>query len=362
MVDTQKHVIVDMSMLKYLFTGLGQFSYYLGYELLSNNIENHQYHFLLYPSEKEFFPSLEYRSHYMSAPRRILAKNSLPFISQYCDLWHIVSQNSHYFPFHTKKPIVFTVHDLNFLSVDDTKTKDKIYLLMKKKFDKAERITAISNTVKQDIEANFDLKGKSIDVIYNGVSVTKHTQSLCPKYIQNKKPFFITLGTITRRKNIHTLIEMMKYMPDYNLIIAGTKSDLGYINEMEKTITEYGLEDRIILTDTISDEEKYWLYYHCEALLFPSLLEGFGLPIIESFAFGKPVFASSLTSLPEVGSDIAFYWSNFQPQYMAELVQKGLTLTRNSKDYSERAKTHAGLFTWEKACVQYKQIYKEVMG
>ena len=77
-----------------------------------------------------------------------------------------------------------------------------------------------------------------------------------------------------------------------------------------------GLEERIILPGEISDMDKYWLYKNCEAFVFPSMYEGFGLPVIEAMNFGKPVFLSTFSSLPEVGGKYALYWENFDSQLM----------------------------------------------
>jgi glycosyltransferase involved in cell wall biosynthesis len=97
---------------------------------------------------------------------------------------------------------------------------------------------------------------------------------------------------------------------------------------MEKEVMEaakkFGVEDRVKLIGPATEEEKYWYYKNCEAFLFPSYAEGFGLPVIEAMYHGKPVFISDKTSLPEVGGDAAYYFRNFEPEYMQEVFKEGM--------------------------------------
>jgi glycosyltransferase involved in cell wall biosynthesis len=119
------------------------------------------------------------------------------------------------------------------------------------------------------------------------------------------------------------------------------------------------LEDRVILPGTISEQDKLWLYLNCEALLVPSLAEGFGLPVIEAMMCGKPVFLSKSTSLPEIGGGAAFYFENFEEEYMAAFIKEKLTYYRNNyAAVSEQIKQHAEKFTWKNSIEQYLNLYR----
>lgn len=93
------------------------------------------------------------------------------------------------------------------------------------------------------------------------------------------------------------LVEMMKYIPDnYQLILAGNTEGT-YSEQIQERIFQLGLENRIMMPGKITDDDKYWLLSHCTALCFPSKLEGMGIPPIEAMRFGKPVFASTFSSI-----------------------------------------------------------------
>ena len=90
--------------------------------------------------------------------------------------------------------------------------------------------------------------------------------------------------------------------------------------------------------------------------------EGFGIPTIEAMRFGKPVFLSNSTSLPEIGGKHAFYWDHFEPKYMAEIFIKEIITYNAKKDwYSEQYIKRAKSFDWNKAAKQYIELYKTIL-
>jgi glycosyltransferase involved in cell wall biosynthesis len=110
----------------------------------------------------------------------------------------------------------------------------------------------------------------------------------------------------------------------------------------------------------IDDAQKAWLYQHCEAFLFPSLTEGFGLPPIEAMHFGKPAFLSDRTSLPEVGGDVAFYWPDFEPQHMKRILETGLARFAQ-EGLAPAAQAHAARYSWERCAQEYLDLYLSLM-
>ena len=99
---------------------------------------------------------------------------------------------------------------------------------------------------------------------------------------------------------------------------------------------------------------------NCEAFVFPSLCEGFGLPPIEAMAYGKPVFLANRTSLPEIGGEFAFYWDNNDPESMAEVFREGMNVYQNNREtYQLELKMRAESFDWKKTAAEYLQVYSK---
>jgi glycosyltransferase involved in cell wall biosynthesis len=145
----------------------------------------------------------------------------------------------------------------------------------------------------------------------------------------------------------------MKYLPNEYLIIAGN-DESEYAQQIRKKIVEKKIAN-VIMTGKISEAEKNYLMQSCKAFLFPSLLEGFGLPVIEAMSCGKPVFVSRLTSLPEIAADKGFYFENFDAHTMAICIENNLK--NCSTEFSNQLIQHANNFNWNENATQYLSAY-----
>ena len=110
----------------------------------------------------------------------------------------------------------------------------------------------------------------------------------------------------------------------------------------------------------VDEPTKWWLYAHCEAFLFPSLSEGFGLPVVEAMHVGKPVFLSNLTSLPEIGGREAVYFVDFEPDTLVETLRAGMIAFYEDPLKADRLRWQANRFSWQKAARQYWAVYEQV--
>ncbi len=344
-------IIIDTERMKYPFTGL----YYYCKDLALHMDQYYQDQFDLYfYSHKK----IEFPSHLKRIFRKQIDKLFFYIPSQY-QLWHITWQDTKYVPVNNTK-IVYTIHDLNFLYTDKPDYKKKKLLeKVQKKFDRADAVTAISAFVKADIEKNIKTKGKEIRVIHNGVDFKEFPEFDSPKY-RPKVPFLFTLGTVLFKKNFHVLPQLL-IDNDYELLIAGIQNNEEYLNFLNAEIKKLGVENRVKLLGPITEEEKYWYNKNCLAFVFPSLSEGFGLPPIEAMKLGKPVFLSTLTSLPEVGGNLAYYFDNFEGDSMRKVLNEGL-IDYQIHNRKPKITAWANQYSWEKAVDQYAQVYKEVLG
>lgn len=276
-------------------------------------------------------------------------------------LWHCTHQGSHYMPRKGTCKTVLTVHDLNFL-YDDRKSdakKNRYLRGVNGILKKADVIVAISEYVKQDLLRHTNAHPDKISVIYNGCNINETLEPQAPAQ-QPPAPFLFTIGTIVDKKNFHVLPGMLAHT-DLHLVIAGIVQSEGYQQKIMAAAKEAGVENRIHFTGAISEAEKYWYLQHCAAFVFPSLSEGFGLPVIEAMHFGKPALLSRATSLPEVGGTEAWYFDSFEPVHMGEVVEQALAEVQvNGKPTAIRQ--WAARYSWAAAAKAYGDLYRQLLA
>jgi len=349
------NVLLDMGKLKNPNSGLGQFSYYFGKHI--SEIENEQlsYNFLVPESQTGIFGK-DYGYENTSLLRRIA-----PYLCKKYDLWHALHQDSSFLPASTKSPYILTIHDLNFLKEKSPFKARRRLRKLQKKVDRASAITFISNYTAKISKKNLNLQGKNTRVIYNGVDIHSDKEVPKPEYLPSGK-YLLTLGMVLKKKNFHVLIDFIERIEDYNLVIAGDKSSK-YAGMIMNTVKDRHLQNRVILPGMISEDDKIFLYKNCTGFLFPSRVEGFGLPVIEAMRFGKPVFISNKTSLPEIGGDLAFYWNNFNPDYMADIFRSKIKeYEENEEDMKNNIIEYSKKYDWKKSIRQYYNLYLEVLN
>jgi glycosyltransferase involved in cell wall biosynthesis len=144
------------------------------------------------------------------------------------------------------------------------------------------------------------------------------------------------------------------------MVLAGNHSN-AYGSFVKSEIERRGLSHRIFLTGVVSDEEKCWLYKNCSAFVFPSVSEGFGIPVIEAMQFGKPVFCSLFGSLPEMGCTHSFFWKNFDPENMKDFFLEKVREFYSTDDSAVNSKQYANSFSWDKAAKGYLSFYEQLI-
>uniref|UniRef100_UPI0030CA4FE2 glycosyltransferase family 4 protein n=1 Tax=uncultured Flavobacterium sp. TaxID=165435 RepID=UPI0030CA4FE2 len=277
------------------------------------------------------------------------------------NLWHSLNQNTKIEPHYSSK-YVLTVHDVNFIeevSKDLSHKRNKLFI---EKLQRADAITYISKYAKDQTHKYFDVPKVKEVIIYNGNPVFEFLNiSNCSNQFNFEKPFFYSIGDFIERKNFEVIVRMMVNFDDFNLIISGNNTKK-YGNKIRELIKELKLENKVFLTGKVTNTQKQYYFKNCTAFLFPSIREGFGLPPIEAMKFKKPVFLSNLTSLPEIGSDAAYYWDNFEPNYMRTNVIENLKHFENNKTIMEnKLFERANFFSWEKAAKEYLNVYRELL-
>nr|WP_158265208.1 glycosyltransferase family 1 protein [Blastopirellula marina] len=275
-------------------------------------------------------------------------------------LWHATHQQARYLPLHPGTKVILTIHDLNYLREKNGNKINREHRRIARLIRRADAVTVISKFVAQEVRQYFDLTGKPLEVIYNGRPDITQLQPERPDWLRSIRPFLFTIGIIDRKKNFHVLLEMLKQMPERNLVVAG-QNDTEYATEITRIAEQFGVADRVILPGPISDQQRQWLYENCESFVFPSLTEGFGLPPIEAMTVGKPVFLARRTSLPEVGGNKAFYWDDFSAEHMLGVYRQGMQTYQTNPSYAEQLKQAAARFCWQSAARQYVDLYRRTL-
>ncbi|WP_158796535.1 glycosyltransferase family 1 protein [Pedobacter sp. L105] len=338
--------------MKYPHTGLFEYCHHLGLALKdSAALHDHIKYYLRDGDQQYFDPASEF------LVRKVLHKFIFPNYSK-VDLWHITHQTSVYVPKSDKIKKVLTIHDLNFLYEEKPAWKQKNYLQKhQRNIDRADHIVAISNFTKNDILKYLHTDGKPITVIYNGCADVPVLKDLKPSY-QPSAPFLFALGTVNAKKNFHVLIPLL-VNNDMELIISG-RIDPAYQQKIMDEAQKYNVTSRVKVTGPVSDQDKAWYFKNCEAFLFPSLAEGFGIPPIEAMRFGKPTFLSRTTSLPEIGGTAAYYFDNYDPEHMQKVFRDGMNDYQQKQPAADIIK-HASQFNWETSAAAYWKVYKETL-
>lgn len=289
--------------------------------------------------------------------------NTSPF-----SLIHVTHQLSDYF--HSKKSNqkkVVTLHDLNFLHDKSSARKiEKSKKLVQKNIGNADAIVCISEFVKDDFLKNkhlFSLKNDiEVDVIYNGLIFPENeTFSSEKKYEFIVRKFILNIGVLFPKKNQEVLLNLITGNErELVLITSSAKSE--YKEKFLEKVKHLGLEKKVHILENVENNEKYFLLQNCESYCHPSLAEGFGIPPVEAMHFGKPVFLSNLTSLPEIGGDLAFYFNDFSSDSMKKIYDEGIEKFNVDKENNiTKLKERASKFSYKSMAESYEGLYKRLL-
>jgi glycosyltransferase involved in cell wall biosynthesis len=231
----------------------------------------------------------------------------------------------------------------------------------------ANRIHSISEQTKQDLITFFDVPEEKITVIYQSINPVFFEragrvirQQLRKKY-QLPKKYILSVGTVEPRKNLLGLLEGMVaskvYIP---LVVVGKVTD--YQHKVQKFIEADLNRLQVFFLSRIHDDELAVLYQMAEVMVYPSLFEGFGLPVAEAQASGCPVITSNTSSLPEAGGDAAIYINPEKPEEIGKALKTLFTDHILRKTLIASGITNAQRFTPENFAIQLKQLYNTLLN
>ncbi len=264
-------------------------------------------------------------------------------------------------------PTVYSIYDLSLIKYRHAHPKERVWFydfMGRRRLRFASHILTISEFIRQEICDTFALSPSNVSAVHLAPASHFHPRS-AEKIDQVRKRYGLTggyllfVGSLEPRKNLPLLIQaMQRCNTNISLLIVGWEGwgDKSWM----QTIRESGLSHRIILTGYVDDETLACLYSGASAFVYPSLYEGFGLPILEAMACGCPVICSDVASMPEVAGDAAI---RIDPGSIGDLTEAIDLLT---KDQNARQRLIAGgfaraaEFTWKRTAEKTLEVFQKI--
>lgn len=343
--------------------GVGQFAYNVIDQLEKIDRDNS---YTIYLKEKPL-PDLPKErvgwKYLVFGPSKLWTQIALPFkLFTQKEKIDIFYSPSHYSPRFSPVPTIISIMDLWHHRHPEQFNKKDLYQLTKWEsysVKQASHIITISEFSKKEIINVYNTPADMVTVAYPGYSQytthnTQHETEKIKKKFKIKDDYLLYLGTLQPKKNIEGLVKAFALLaagyPAVTLVIAGKK---GWLYEKIFTqVKELKLENKVIFTGFVSEEEKPYLIAGAETFILSSFYEGFGIPVLEAMSLGVPVVASKEGSLPEAGGKAATYCDPYSVETVSEAIKKVLDLNERQRDEIIRdGKRRVEKFSWEK-CAQ----------
>jgi glycosyltransferase involved in cell wall biosynthesis len=263
---------------------------------------------------------------------------------------------------------VTTVHDLNLLRIrenDDMSArtlrfKQRVFReLLHTVVQRADHIITPTNYVRDDVMKFHKISPDKISVTYESADLVSKESEVVQKY--KSTPFMLMVGRTETYKNHRRVIESLQALlwknPKLRLVIVGKRDQSSH--DLEQWALSNGYRN-VEFFGFASDEQLAWLYEHCKAYVFASLMEGFGLPGLEAMKHGAPVVSSDASCLPEVYGDAAAYFNPTDTAQMTEVIGQVLSNTKLRKRLIEKGKKQVARYSWKRMATETLAIYDSV--
>lgn len=269
-------------------------------------------------------------------------------------------------------PLVLTVHDLAFLKVpQQSSLYARLYwqYMLRESVQRAQQIIAISEQTRQELLSYWSVDPQRIQVIHNALRPSLYQEAVLPDDLAHMHQRFgnrylLHMGRIMPRKNVKVLIAAFEQLAarfaDLHLVLAG---GTGYASSAELQQIEASLyRERIHLAGWVEEEQVRTLYAGAEMLVFPSMHEGFGLPMLEAMACGIPVVASVEAANAEIVGDAVMRANCSTAETLGTAIAEVLTNRTLRKDLIKRGLTQTTPFTMEHTAQATRLVYQKALG
>lgn len=267
---------------------------------------------------------------------------------------------------------VVTIHGASRAALDDvlvSRFSDAELKRTCRRLAAFDRVITVSESAKREVVEAYRLPAERVTVVYNGVGDRFRPDAWSPEALASYRvcrPYVLTVSTIKPKKNViasvRAFARLLARRPDlpHQLVLVGYTMP-GY-TEVADEIRNLGLEGRVVVTGWTASADIPAFYAGADLVLFPSLHEGFGLPIVEGMASGVPVAASNVCSIPEVGGDAILTFDPNDVDAIAAAAERALFDAPLRADLVRRGRDRARRFTWTEAARQTADIYRSLLG
>ena len=277
------------------------------------------------------------------------------------DVFHPTFFHQYFLQHLDNKPFIMTYHDcikekFNLNHIDNASKEQKQELITC-----ASKIIAVSENTKRDLLELYDVESDKIDVVYHSTNFINHQQ---PAHFYFKTPsnYLLYVGARNDYKNFDNLLKsikpVLKKHSDVVLLCAGG----GNFSEEEIIMMKnLGIENQVIHQHFYSDNTLFALYQQAIAFVYPSLYEGFGIPILEAFACGCPVVLSNTSCFPEVAEDAALYFETTNKDDLSHKLEEIISNSELRKSLINKGLTRQKAFSVDKKAKETLEVYKSVL-
>ena len=269
-------------------------------------------------------------------------------------------------------PQVITVHDLSFVRYPETLPVWKARYLRwftRWSVQRAHKVIAVSESTRQDLLRWLALPATKVVTVPNGVSDRFHPLADADVQAWRERrglpdAFFLFVGTLQPRKNLETLVRAYARWrsrttgPAWPLLIGGARG--WYYERLFALVQELGLGNEVQFLGYVPGEDLPYLYNAATVFVYPSLFEGFGLPVLEAMACGTPVIVADTSSLPEVVGDAGVRVPPLDVEAWADALAEMYEDAQRRREFGERARRRASAFSWERTAALTLNVYRDV--
>jgi glycosyltransferase involved in cell wall biosynthesis len=283
----------------------------------------------------------------------------------------LVHSNNFYCPARLKRArLVYTLYDLSFLVHPEWTTEANRAGCFSGVFDAsiyADHIVAISRFTRNHFLDVFPhYPPERITVIYPASRYETTPAISRPPRLSGLSPggYWLNVGVLEPRKNHVGLLRayaLLKKEREENLplVLAGGRGWL--MDDMPRILDELGLRQSVLCLGHVDEETLHWLYQNCFAFVYPSFLEGFGLPVVEAMTLGAPVIASQVSSIPEIVGEGGILIDPSSVESLAQAMRELSDSKSMRQTFKERSVKEAAKFSWEKSAREALECYREVI-